>query len=130
MKESQTESDSASSPDLKKETNRRNYGRKNLRTTSEFNKNFVNEDHVADFVKALSDDLDGAEHIAAQGELLPPTTKKTTRRKRRVEEDLGVPKGISYSLLRYPLIVSRIHSSSPRLKVSFLEDRHWNNHNY
>lgn len=74
----------------------------------EFDKVFISEEHVADFARALGQDSlsgseGGPEHISAASALAPPK-----RKRRAKEEDInGTPKGISYTLLRYPLIVSK-----------------------
>ncbi|KAF7730945.1 hypothetical protein EC973_000991 [Apophysomyces ossiformis] len=74
---------------------------------TDFDLDFVNEEHVADFVRALAyDPLNGSEsgteHIAASSELLPAQRKEKSK-KRRTQET-GAPKGISQTLLRYPLM--------------------------
>jgi hypothetical protein len=77
---------------------------------------YVNETHVADFTKALDyDPIEGydssnAEHISAWTDALPviSTTekqRKTLKRKLK-EQEAATPKGISHSLMQYPLIVS------------------------
>jgi hypothetical protein len=84
---------------------------------------YVNETHVADFMKALDyDPIDGydssnAEHISAWTDALPvrstnattiPITKKQrkTSKRKLLEQEAAKPKGISHSLMQYPLIVS------------------------
>lgn len=83
---------------------------------------YVNETHVADFMKALDyDPIDGydssnTEHISAWTDALPvrstssskTTTKKQkkTSKRKLIEQEAAKPKGISHSLMQYPLIVS------------------------
>lgn len=73
---------------------------------SEFSLEHVNEEHVTDFLRALSCDPlnsnhdSGPEHISASSELMP-LSKKT---KNKVEG--GSPNGLSHTLLKYPFIVS------------------------
>ncbi|KAG0173391.1 hypothetical protein DFQ28_010431 [Apophysomyces sp. BC1034] len=76
---------------------------------SDFELEFVNEEHVADFMRALAyDPLSGsessAEHIAASSELIPRQRKKKAKKKQ--EQETGAPKGISQTLLRYPLMLA------------------------
>lgn len=85
---------------------------------------YVNEIHVSDFMKALAYDpvkgvdTSNAEHISAWSDALPVRStssssssstkkqKKPSKRKLR-EQEAAKPKGISHSLLQYPLIVSQ-----------------------
>ncbi|CAO3630213.1 unnamed protein product [Cunninghamella blakesleeana] len=86
----------------------------NLNTTkkskpSEFTLEFVNEDHVADFLRALADDpqsqFDSSpEHITASSELMPPIKGKKKKKKNKNDE-FGTPKGIAHSLFKYPFII-------------------------
>ncbi|KAI9487025.1 MAG: acyl transferase/acyl hydrolase/lysophospholipase [Benjaminiella poitrasii] len=78
-----------------------------------FHQGYVNETHVADFVKALSYDPmhDDTEHISAWTDALPirnttktTMTKKSSKRKLK-EQEAAKPKGVSYLLLQYPLIL-------------------------
>ncbi|KAG2229866.1 acyl transferase/acyl hydrolase/lysophospholipase [Thamnidium elegans] len=86
---------------------------------------YVNETHVQDFLKALeydpikssnneSVDTSNAEHISAWTDALPvlststprsvkPMSKRSSKRK-LIEQEAAKPKGISHSLLQYPLI--------------------------
>jgi hypothetical protein len=81
---------------------------------------YVNEMHVEDFVKALQyDPVNGpstsdAEYISAWSDALPSISnstrstnkaKKSSKRKLQ-EQEAAKPKGISHSLMQYPLIVS------------------------
>lgn len=99
--------------------------------TQEYHKNknpldveYVNETHVQDFLKALeydpinsTIDTSNAEHISAWTDALPPIntprslkpspSKRSTKRK-LVEQEAAKPKGISHSLLQYPLVVSSL----------------------
>ncbi|KAL9551229.1 hypothetical protein MBANPS3_004360 [Mucor bainieri] len=82
---------------------------------------YVNEVHVSDFMKALAYDpvkgvdTSNAEHISAWTDALPVRStssstsstkkqKKSSKRKLR-EQEAAKPKGISHSLLQYPLII-------------------------
>lgn len=83
---------------------------------------YVNEMHVEDFVKALQyDPVNGpstsdAEHISAWSDALPSRTSSSTTRsmnkskksskRKLLEQEAANPKGISHSLMQYPLIVS------------------------
>lgn len=64
----------------------------------EFSLEFVNQEHIKDLSRALARDPSsgsetGAEHLS------------TTSRRKIKKEDTGTPRGISYSISRYPLIV-------------------------
>jgi hypothetical protein len=82
--------------------------------TSSLKSDYVNEMHVADFMNALAYDpmsMD-AEHISAWTDALPGRSvrqnvdKKLKKSKCRLkQQEAAKPNGISYSLLRYPLIV-------------------------
>ncbi|KAI7900709.1 acyl transferase/acyl hydrolase/lysophospholipase [Cokeromyces recurvatus] len=63
---------------------------------------YVNETHVADFIKALSYDPIH-EYISAWTDALP-VSKRTSKRKLK-EQEAAKPKGISYLFLRYPFIL-------------------------
>ncbi|ORY96362.1 acyl transferase/acyl hydrolase/lysophospholipase [Syncephalastrum racemosum] len=84
-------------------------GRKR-RPISEFDQDFVNPNHVADFVRALSQDPSssgfdsGPEHITAASEIIP-SAMTTRKKKKKGQIDVGNPKGFAYTLLRYPLII-------------------------
>ncbi|KAI8328819.1 acyl transferase/acyl hydrolase/lysophospholipase [Chlamydoabsidia padenii] len=81
------------------------------RRPSEFTLEHVNQVHVNDFLKALACDPhtqpdSGPEHISASSELLPPLrpSKRSIKSKKRKQDEMGTPKGISHTLLKYPLI--------------------------
>ncbi|KAI9029932.1 acyl transferase/acyl hydrolase/lysophospholipase [Phycomyces nitens] len=82
----------------------------NKNRANEFDIEYVNEDHVAAFVKALAQDPfnseNAPEHISASSQLMP-VRKKLPRKERRLarEQEAITPNGISQSLLRYPLII-------------------------
>lgn len=92
---------------------------KNYKIENPMDVEYVNEVHVSDFMKALAYDpvkgvdTSNAEHISAWTDALPvrstsSNTKnqnKPSKRKLR-EQEAAKPKGISHSLLQYPLIVS------------------------
>jgi hypothetical protein len=82
---------------------------------------YVDEAHVSDFAKALRFDpldanselLNVVEPISAWSDALParsvgPNSGKLSRKNRKKlrEQEAAKPKGLSYSILRYPLIVS------------------------
>lgn len=119
---------------IKKTTNKiargaDNYGTKRLddnkhsKMENPLDVEYVNQVHVSDFMKALAYDpvkgvdTSNAEHISAWTDALPVRStssssssnkkqKKPSKRKLR-EQEAAKPKGISHSLLQYPLIVSR-----------------------
>ncbi|KAI8364060.1 acyl transferase/acyl hydrolase/lysophospholipase [Blakeslea trispora] len=78
---------------------------------------YVNEVHVQDFIKALrynpncglpEEDSHSAEHISAWSDALPRSklNRKLSKSKKKLkEQESATPKGISHSLLRYPLII-------------------------
>ncbi|KAI8346367.1 acyl transferase/acyl hydrolase/lysophospholipase [Choanephora cucurbitarum] len=80
-------------------------------------KEYVNEVHVQDFVKALrydpnsglpEEDGQYAEHISAWSDALPrsKSSQSLSKSKKKLkEQESATPKGISHSLLRYPLII-------------------------
>jgi hypothetical protein len=70
--------------------------------SNEFELEYVNEEHVEAFVKALSEDpeFDQTEHIAAVTDFMPIRQKI---KKRKVPKEF---QGYSYHIIRYPLIVS------------------------
>ncbi|KAI8371450.1 acyl transferase/acyl hydrolase/lysophospholipase [Radiomyces spectabilis] len=77
----------------------------------EFELEHVNEEHVADFVRALAyDPLSGsestAEYISASSEFIPlrGTSEKKKKSRRRTRDPDSKPRGISYTLLQYPLM--------------------------
>lgn len=92
---------------------------KNYKIENPLDVEYVNEVHVSDFMKALAYDpvkgvdTSNAEHIAAWTDALPVRSTssssknqtKPSKRKLR-EQEAAKPKGISHSLLQYPLIVS------------------------
>jgi hypothetical protein len=91
---------------------------------SELDIEYVNELHVQDFLKALEYDPinvspststdNSTEHISAWTDALPSrstsSSLKTTKKSRRklVEQEAAKPKGVSHSLMQYPLIVNII----------------------
>ena len=73
---------------------------------SEFDQEFINLEHIRDLARALTQDPysgseAGSEHITARRSMVPSRKRKTKRDK----EAIGTPRGISYTLLRYPLMV-------------------------
>jgi hypothetical protein len=92
---------------------------KNYKIENPLDEEYVNEVHVSDFMNALAYDpvkgvdTSNAEHISAWTDALPvrgttsstKNQKKPSKRKLR-EQEAAKPKGISHSLLQYPLIVS------------------------
>ncbi|KAI8997698.1 acyl transferase/acyl hydrolase/lysophospholipase [Pilobolus umbonatus] len=82
---------------------------------------YVNETHVADFIEALNQDLingtpdqtsvDNPEYISAWTDALPvrsaaiPARKSRRLRRKLKEQEAAKPKGISHSLLQWPLII-------------------------
>ncbi|KAL0146125.1 acyl transferase/acyl hydrolase/lysophospholipase [Mucor lusitanicus] len=117
---------------IKKTTNKiargaDNYGTKRLddnkhsKMENPLDVEYVNQVHVSDFMKALAYDpvkgvdTSNAEHISAWTDALPVRStssssssnkkqKKPSKRKLR-EQEAAKPKGISHSLLQYPLII-------------------------
>ncbi|KAL7308885.1 hypothetical protein PS15m_011024 [Mucor circinelloides] len=91
---------------------------KNYKIENPLDVEYVNEVHVSDFMKALAYDpvkgvdTSNAEHIAAWTDALPvrstssssKSQTKPSKRKLR-EQEAAKPKGISHSLLQYPLII-------------------------
>ncbi|CEP17561.1 hypothetical protein [Parasitella parasitica] len=91
---------------------------KNYEIENPLDVEYVNEVHVTDFMKALAYDpvkgvdTSNAEHISAWTDALPVRStssstrsqKKPSKRKLR-EQEAAKPKGISHSLLQYPLIL-------------------------
>ena len=80
----------------------------------EFDQDFINLDHIKDLARALAQDPysgseAGSEHISIASPL--PTPRRMGRRKKPVtsfsrdKDTIGTPKGISYTLLRFPLMV-------------------------
>lgn len=65
---------------------------------------YVNEQHVQDFMNALAYDPIKNEHISAWTDALPVRNSKVSKRKLK-EQEAANPKGISHFLLQYPLIV-------------------------
>ncbi|KAI8086550.1 acyl transferase/acyl hydrolase/lysophospholipase [Halteromyces radiatus] len=84
-----------------------------IKPPPEFSLEHVNQDHVADFLQALSQDPlgqndSGPEYISASSELVPPLRSIKPRRdkkKKKKQDDIGTPKGISHTLLKYPFIL-------------------------
>ncbi|KAI7856709.1 acyl transferase/acyl hydrolase/lysophospholipase [Circinella umbellata] len=80
----------------------------------EFDQDFINLDHIKDLARALAQDPysgseAGSEHISIASPL--PTPRRMGRRKKPVtsfsrdKDTIGTPKGISYTLLRFPLMI-------------------------
>ncbi|KAI8889655.1 patatin-domain-containing protein [Backusella circina FSU 941] len=102
-----------------------NKGTRSLDNKKKINTNpldieYVDETHVSDFAKALrfdpldtnSDSFNVAEPISAWTDALParsvgPKSVKLSRKSRKKlrEQEAAKPKGLSYSILRYPLIM-------------------------
>ncbi|KAG1341726.1 hypothetical protein G6F62_004997 [Rhizopus arrhizus] len=68
-------------------------------------KDYVNETHVSDFLKALAYDPT-SEHISAWTDALPAVHQTISKKskKRLIPEEAAKPNGLSYSLLQYPLM--------------------------
>ncbi|KAI8138327.1 acyl transferase/acyl hydrolase/lysophospholipase [Fennellomyces sp. T-0311] len=91
---------SLDSPTISTKENRRH-------VNSEFDQEFINLDHIRDLARALAQDPysgseAGSEHISARSAMTPRLTR---RKPGRDKEAIGTPKGISYTLLRYPLML-------------------------
>ena len=98
---------SIDSPTITKQGNRRHVNR-------EFDQDFINLDHIKDLARALAQDPysgteASSEHISIAS--LSPISRRMGRKKKPVtsfsndNDTIGTPKGISYTLLRYPLMV-------------------------
>ncbi|KAI8331678.1 acyl transferase/acyl hydrolase/lysophospholipase [Chlamydoabsidia padenii] len=96
---------SRSAPSQRSSNNKKKTKSGKSKTPCEFSLEHVNEDHVADFLRALASDPltpqheSGTEHISASSELMPP---RSTKKKNKVEG--GSPNGLSHTLLKYPFI--------------------------
>lgn len=75
----------------------------NFINSKELELEYVNEEHVKAFFKALSEDpeSDQTEHIAAVTDFMP--IRQRVKRKKRIPSEF---EGYSYHIVRYPLIVS------------------------
>jgi hypothetical protein len=72
-------------------------------TFDEFILDYVNEDHIEAFAKALAEDpeQDSTEHIAAVTDFMP-IRQKIKKKKPKVPNGFD---GISYHIVRFPLMV-------------------------
>lgn len=70
----------------------------NSQQPNEFLLDFVNQDHIKDLAKALARDPNSGSETGAE-------YLSTSSRRKMKKEDTGTPRGISYSISRYPLIV-------------------------
>ncbi|KAI7866425.1 acyl transferase/acyl hydrolase/lysophospholipase [Spinellus fusiger] len=102
---SETTASSPSTPHPQRNTKKTPHG-----PISELKLSYVNEDHVAAFVKALAHDPlhseNEPEHISASSDLMLMRQVPHKRSKRLAREQEAItPKGVSQSLLRYPFII-------------------------
>jgi hypothetical protein len=83
-------------------TNNVNSTRSKNNVPNEFEMEYVNEEHVKTFSKALSEDPESVqtEHIAAVTDFMPIRQRV---KKKRIPNEF---EGYSYHIIRYPLIVS------------------------
>ncbi|CAG8469498.1 13427_t:CDS:2 [Funneliformis mosseae] len=86
----------------KQSSTTKKYSRKFI---DEFELNYVNEDHIEAFAKALSEDpeQDSTEHIAAVTDFMP-IRQKIKKKKPKVPNGFD---GISYHIVRFPLMTNR-----------------------
>ncbi|KAI9315015.1 acyl transferase/acyl hydrolase/lysophospholipase [Dichotomocladium elegans] len=70
---------------------------------SEFDRDYINYEHIRDLARALAGDANSGSEAAS--ERIEMTYKKKKKRE-STKEERGTPNGISYTLMRYPLIWS------------------------
>lgn len=88
---------------------------------NEFSLDFVNQDHIKDLAKALARDPSSGSDSGAE--------YLSTRSKRKMKkEDTGTPRGLSYSISRYPLIVRNSTIQAIKIVDSFFIDWHRYHH--
>lgn len=74
-------------------------------TENYLDRDYVNEVHVQDFIRALAYDPVSNEHISAWTDALPTVRNSKASKRKLREQEAANPKGVSHFLLQYPLIV-------------------------